>query len=143
MKEGSWEECVESVISVKVSPDRARARSLVETAKARIEFVKGNAVKEENANFIFEAYYSSALEMLHSILVLDGFKVDNHVCAGYYLRDVLKKEALFRIFDDCRFKRNSLIYYGKKADFATAKETILKANKLIWELSLIFEEKMK
>ena len=143
MKEGSWEDCVESVISVKVSPDRARAKSLVETAKARIEFVKNIAVKEENANFIFEAYYSSALETLHAVLLLDGFKVDNHVCAGYYLRDVLKKEALFRIFDDCRFKRNSLIYYGKKADFITAKETILKANKLIWELSLIFEEKMK
>ena len=143
MKEGSWEDCVESVISVKVSPDRARAKSLVETAKARIEFVKNIAVKEENANFIFEAYYSSALETLHAVLLLDGFKVDNHVCAGYYLRDVLKKEALFRIFDDCRFKRNSLIYYGKKADFTTAKETILKANRLIRELSLIVEESLK
>ena len=48
-----------------------------------------------NCNFIFEAYYSSVTEILHAILIKEGFKVKNHFCLGYYLRDVLGREDLF------------------------------------------------
>lgn len=52
-----------------------------------------------------------------------------------YIRDVLKREGIFRIFDDCRFKRNSLVYYGKRMDFDIAKDAIEKAKMLIKELN--------
>ena len=72
--------------------------------------------------------------MLHAMLLFQGFKVSNHICLGYYLRDVLNKVNLFRWFDDCRFKRNSLVYYGRKMDFETAKHAIQKCKSLIKEL---------
>jgi len=90
---------------------------------------------------VFEGYYSSILEMLHAIVVLEGYKVNNHICLGYYLRDVLKNDELFRFFDDCRFKRNSLVYYGKRMDFEIAKDSIEKAKKLIKELKNIADKK--
>lgn len=52
--------------------------------------------------------------------------IKNHLCLGSFLKDVLKKEKLSRDFDDCRFKRNSLVYYGNRLDLKTAKETIEK-----------------
>jgi len=140
MKESSWFECVDNHICIKVSVDRARAKSLIDTAKARIKYAQKSRINEENANFIFEDYYSSALEMLHALLFLNGFKADNHICSGFFLRDMLKRINLFRIFDDARQKRNNLVYYGKKADFETTKEQIIRLGKFINKLNNIMNQ---
>ncbi|MBI5398053.1 hypothetical protein HZB03_01195 [Candidatus Woesearchaeota archaeon] len=142
-KENTWKECIESASSVSVSPDKAKARSLRDTAVGRNHFLDNNNVDEDSANYIFEGYYSSALELLHALLLLRGYKVTNHICSGFYLRDVLNKKAVFRLFDDCRFKRNSLIYYGRTMDFNTAKDAIKKCKRLLKELSKILDDETK
>lgn len=139
MKESSWIDCLDFGSSVKVTPDKAKVKSLIETAEDRIK----SAIKEvndKNANYVFEDYYSSVLELLHALTLLDGYNVSNHICLGYYIRDILKREDLFWLFDDCRFKRNSLIYYGKRMDFETSKNAIEKAKKLIQELKKMIKE---
>ena len=80
---------------------------------------------------MFEDYYSSLLEILQAIAFKSGFNILNHVCAGFFLRDVLKKEDLFILFDDLRYKRNSLTYYGRRMDFETAKQAIANCKKII------------
>ena len=140
MKESSWNECLNYNSSIKVTPDKEKSKSLIETAEERIGF-SARELTGKNANFVFEGYYSSILEMIHALVILDGYKVNNHVCLGYYLRDVLKNDELFRLFDDCRFKRNSLVYYGKRMDFETAKDAIEKAKRLINDLKNIINEK--
>jgi len=139
MKESTWTECLESENSINITPDKAKAKSLIETARGRLEYISGQAVNDKTANYIFEGYYSSLLELLHSIVLSRGFKVGNHICLGFYLRDILKREDLFRLFDDCRFKRNSLIYYGKKMDFETAKDSIERCTSLIEKLDDILK----
>lgn len=143
MKPTTWNECIELNCSLSISPDKPKARSLIETAQGRMEYLKPQTIKQENANYIFEGYYSSAAEQIHALLLFHGFKSDNHICLGFYLRDILKSESLFRLFDDCRFKRNSLIYYGRKMDFETAKEAIQKCNNLIKELNLLLDKELK
>ena len=141
MKEASWDDCVSSNSSIKITPDKEKAKSLVETADGRIDF-SAKELNVKNANYVFEGYYSSILELLHALVLLEGYKVNNHVCLGFFLRDILKREDLFRVFDDCRYKRNSLVYYGKRMDFETAKNAIEKAKKLVKELkNLLKEEK--
>ena len=132
MKEGSWEECVENNTALEVTPDIGRARSLVETAKERVNIIK--ELNEKNCNFVFEYHYTSLLELLQALVILKGFKVLNHVCLGFYLRDVLKREELYIIYDDLRYKRNTLIYYGKRMDFETCKEAIEKCKFIIGEI---------
>ena len=142
-KESTWEECIDSSSSISVSPDKAKVRSLLDTAAGRNKFLDGNKIMEDSANYIFEGYYSSALEMLHALLLLHGYKVGNHICLGYYLRDKLHKNDLFRLFDDCRFKRNSLVYYGRKMEFKTAKLAIEKCRNLIKEFDKILKNELK
>jgi len=142
-KESTWEECIESTSSLKVSSDQAKSKSLIDTANGRVEFLKSTSLAESNANYIFEGYYSSTLEILHALVLLKGYKVSNHICLGYYLRDVLEKDHLFRVFDDCRYKRNSLVYYGRKMDFETAKIAIEKCLRLIKEIELLLKEGKK
>lgn len=140
MKESSWGECLNYSSAIKITPDKEKAASLIETAEERIS-ASLRELTGKNANYIFEDYYSSILELIHALVLVKGYKVNNHLCLGYYLRDVLKNDELFRLFDDCRFKRNSLVYYGKRMDFETAKDTIEKAKKLIKELRKIIDEK--
>lgn len=135
MKESSWDDCLQTNSSLKVSLDKSKANSLIDTAIGRNNFLDSIKLTEDNSNYIFEGYYSSASELIHALLFLNGFKVTNHICLGYYLRDVLQMNDLFRLFDDCRFKRNSLVYYGKRMDFETAREAINKAKRLMSELN--------
>ena len=116
MREKDWSECLEFGKSFRITPDVEKAKSLLETAEERIGQA-AKEIKEGNVNFVFEDYYSSIIEIIHGIISVDGYKVLNHVCLGNYLRDVLKREYLSIVFDDLRFKRNSLAYYGKKMDF--------------------------
>ena len=140
MKEASWNDCMYSNSSVKITPDREKAKSLLETARERLKS-SARKVTGKNANFVFEDYYSSILEMVHALLLLEGFKVNNHICLGFYLKDVLKEEELYRVFDDCRYKRNSLVYYGKRMDFETAKDAIKKSKRFIREFKKIIEKR--
>jgi uncharacterized protein (UPF0332 family) len=132
MKEASWKDCIENNSAIKVSIDEKRAESLIETADERIKDI--NEINEKNCNFVFEDYYTSVLEVLQALVILNGYKIINHICLGYYLRDILKMNDLYVIFDDLRYKRNSLTYYGKRMDFETAKNSIEKCKKLIREL---------
>ncbi|MBS3156301.1 hypothetical protein J4413_03655 [Candidatus Woesearchaeota archaeon] len=140
MKESSWKDCIESNSSISVSKDKAKAKSLIDTASGRNQFLSRNKIDENNANYIFEGYYSSLVELMHALVLLNGYKVGNHICLGFYLRDVMNKDSLFRIFDDCRFKRNSLVYYGRKMDFETAKEAVKRCKELIKEINKMLEK---
>ena len=115
-----------------MTPDINRAKSLIETANERISLIK--EVTEKNCNFVFEDYYTSLVELLQSTAFKKGFNILNHVCLGFYLRDFLKREELYPLFDDLRFKRNSLTYYGSRMDFETAKQAIEKCKKIMKEL---------
>lgn len=130
-KEASWEDCLDNS-ALKISPDNKRADSLVETAEERLSLIK--EITEKNSNFVFEDYYTSVLELLQAMVLKQGYKISNHICLGFYLKDFLKREDLFRLFDDLRYKRNSLTYYGKRMDFETAKKAIENSKKLIKEL---------
>ena len=142
MKQKDWNDCLEFGKSFKITPDIERAKSLLETAEERIAQA-AKEIKEGNVNFVFEDYYSSIIEIIHGIVSVDGYKVLDHVCLGNYLRDVLRREDLFIIFDDLRFKRNALTYYGKKMDFETGKEAIEKSKRLVKELTVIVKGRMK
>jgi len=132
MKETNWNDCLSNKSTKTITPDINRAKSLIETANERLSLIK--EINEKNCNFVFEDYYTSLLELLQAITFKKGFNILNHVCLGFYLRDILKKEKLYLIFDDIRYKRNSLTYYGNRMDFETAKQAIQNCKIIIKEL---------
>lgn len=137
MNKGSWDDCLSEGDVKKVNKDIKKSGALKRTAEKRIKFFESQQLNEDNANYIFEGYYTSIIELIHSIMDKHGYNVLNHLCIGFYLRDVIKKENLYRIFDDLRYKRNSLIYYGSEMDFEISKSAIEKSKKLIKELKVI------
>lgn len=132
MKDASWDDCIENNSAIEVSPNTERANSLIETAEERISIIKN--ICEKNCNFVFEDYYTSLLELLQALVIKKGYNLLNHLCLGYYLRDVLKRGDLYMVFDDLRYKRNSLTHYGNRMDFETAKQAIEKCKKIMNEI---------
>lgn len=132
MKEARWHDCLINKSAKTMTPDLKRAASLIETAHQRMSLIK--EIHEKNCNFVFEDYYTSLLELLQAMAFKQGFNVLNHICLGFYLRDVLNKADSYAVFDDLRYKRNSLTYYGIRMDFDTAQEAIRQCKKLIKEL---------
>ena len=135
VKEADWSDCLKKNIARNISPDIERANSLINTAKHRIKIIKH--INESNCNFVFEDYYTSLLEILQAMIFTKGYNVMNHLCIGYYLRDILNRQDVYEIFDDLRYKRNSLTYYGKMMDFEVAKISIKNCKKIIIEIENI------
>ena len=98
MKETNWADCLTNKSAKTITPDIKRAESLIETAKERISLIK--KVNEKNCNFVFEDYYTSLLELLQARTFKKGFNILNHLCLGYYLRDILNRSDLYILFDD-------------------------------------------
>ena len=47
MKESSWKDCVESNSSISVSKNKAKAKSLIDTASGRNQFLSKNKIDEK------------------------------------------------------------------------------------------------
>lgn len=142
-KESTWQECLVTHASLNIRPDTAKATALLDTILGRNKYLATQAITEESANYIFEGYYTSATELSHVILLVHGYKVLNHICLGYYFRDVLKREDVFRLFDECRIKRNALVYEGRKMKFEIANDAIETSRRLIDELQQMVKIALK
>jgi hypothetical protein len=121
---------------------QGKSKSSYGISRGRINYLRDHELKEENANYIFEGLCSSALEMLHALITLDGYKVKRYSHLGYYLTDVIKNRELSSYFSYCIKKRNSLIFYGEKMSFETAKEAIKTCIKLIRGLQKLLEDSL-
>ena len=71
MKEASWNDCIYSHTALKITPDKEKAASLIETADGRI--AASREINEKTANYVFEDYYSSVLELIHALVIIEGY----------------------------------------------------------------------
>ena len=139
-KEADWDECIDSNNAYPASLDFSKIKSLIKTANARIIFLDKLIPDESNIRFLFESYYSSLLEYTHALVLSKKIKVRNHICLGYYLRDVLKRDDLFRMFDECRYNRNSIVYYGTEPEFEKTKKNIKQIKLFIQEIDKLINK---
>lgn len=112
--------------------------SLQHIADARVNFFKTLPITNQSVHFIFEAYYTSTLELLHACVLSKGYTVENHICLGLFLRDSLKRTDLYKIFNECRIKRNSLVYYGTLMPEQTIIKSLEKLEFFMSEISKCF-----
>lgn len=132
MNEANWNECINNAKAKRITPDIFRANSLELTAKQRIKLIK--EITYENCNFVFEDYYTSLIELIQAKAFRQGFNILNHICIGFYLRDHIKQPNLYLNFNDLRYKRNSLTYYGSMMEFQIAKQAITQCEEIIKEI---------
>jgi hypothetical protein len=119
-----WNNCLDEGNSVKITANKKRAAFLVKQAENTLSVLYKIKIDESNASVFFTNYYDALLELLHAMMYAEGYKVKNHYCLGYYLRDVMKDHRSFDVFDRSRQLRNSTIYYGDIFEKAVLLEAI-------------------
>lgn len=125
-----WKNCISEGIAVKVDINRERVRSLCNSAAATLKFVENVKLNDDNASILLKNMYDAILELLHAYILSKGYKVLNHLCVGYYLRDQLGNREYFYLFDKYRKIRNSITYYGANIETEVAEEGMTELRKL-------------
>ena len=107
----------------KVTPNPARARSLVEAADKRLAFIGDMSgrigISDANADYYVENCYDALIELLRAHLIILGYSSSGlgaHEAEVSHMRDLGFSEKEVRFMNDLRFFRNGIKYYGKTFD---------------------------
>ena len=126
----SWKECERKFVR-KVSVDRDKVKSLIETAKAREKFVNSVGLTNENASFVFENYYEIVKELLIALMLNNGMRSKNHQCLFTFFYDKYNYEAEVNLIKQMNYLRNRLEYYGELIEFSYFKENHKKFKEIV------------
>lgn len=107
------------------SPDKEEARSLIEKALQRLNFVKSQNINETTSTFIFEDIYECLREAAQSLMPLGGYKPYSHEAVIAFLREFYKFAAHeITAFDRYRILRNNCVYRAARVSPVTCKEAM-------------------
>jgi len=130
----NWEECEKAFIR-KITPDKEKIQSILDTAIKRKKYVESQKADNETVSFIIEGYYEIIKELLIALLLKNGMKSKNHQCMiSYFYRNYQDYEFEARLISQMCYLRNRLNYYGEIIDLAfydKNKENILKTIDLL------------
>lgn len=142
----NFEQFVESGIIKKISPDRSKARDLLEESERKerslkkvISFIH---LSEENANDIIEFCYDIVMYLIRAILYLEGFKSfgeGSHEAEISYLKKRGFSEAEINFINEMRFFRNGIKYYGKRLEKEYAEKVLSFSGKIIPRLKKLLK----
>jgi len=118
----------------KVMPNKIRASSLFRSSIQAIETAKEIPLTINTSKTILRELYEGLREYCEAIGYLNGYKFLDHESIGFFLRDILKAQSLFKKFDRYRKLRNGINYYGDNIDIETVREAVFEIPILVKEL---------
>ncbi|MEK6855162.1 MAG: hypothetical protein AABX73_02985 [Nanoarchaeota archaeon] len=118
----------------KVIPNRIRASSLIKSSIQAIQTAKTITLNEASSKTILRELYEGLREFCEAVGYSKGYKFLDHESIGYFLRDILGEQSVYRKFDRYRKLRNGINYYGEDIEIETVKEAIIEIPKIIKEL---------
>lgn len=143
-----FEEYVKKGIIKKCSIDKQRAEFLINESQNSLdglyERVEKIGINKKNANSIIKDCYDILIELIRAKLLLTGYKSSGqfaHEAEISYLTKLgfPNNEILF--FNDLRYFRNSVTYYGKILDEEYANKVLAFTKKVYPKLNRLFNKK--
>lgn len=119
----SFEEFLKDGTVKKQTPDKSRAKFLVEESSQNYAFlldlVKKIGMTDVNANILIKLCYDILMELIRARMLLEGYNATGkgaHEAEVSYLRIIGFGENDVQFMDQLRFFRNGMLYYGKIFD---------------------------
>ncbi len=104
-----WDESSEKVS--KITPDKEKARSLLQVVELREKDLKTKV--EEFTTLIVEGYYEIVKELITAIMSIDGYKTVSHeLLIGYITKYKEFPDSEIYFMDQLRKTRNDIAYRG-------------------------------
>ncbi len=118
----------------KVAPNKIRASSLINSSIQAIDTAKKIILDNDSTKSILRELYEGLREYCEAIGYSKGYKFLDHESIGYFLRDILKEQSIYKRFDRYRKLRNGINYYGEDINIETVKEALVEIPGIIKEL---------
>ena len=130
MNARSFEEYVTSGVVKKITPDKARARSLMKEVEEKKEFLelvlKKLEQREVSPNFVVDSCYDLLIELIRAKMLTVGYSSDkSHEAEVSYLRKMGFSEKEVSFMNELRWYRNGIKYYGKRLDQEYAQNVLV------------------
>ncbi len=118
-----FNEFIRSKIVRKQTPDKSRAKFLVQEAERDysifLELLEKIGVRDNNANFFVKTCYDIIMEQIRAKMLLDGYNATGkgaHEAEVSYLKILGFRENDIQFANQLRFFRNGMLYYGTALD---------------------------
>lgn len=119
----SFKEFLSRGTARRITPDTARARSLVQESEKRKKFLEELyeklGLKDENANYFIENSYDLLIELLRAKMLMQGLYASGegaHEAEVAYMQELRFPDKDIRFMNDLRHFRNGILYRGKNFD---------------------------
>ena len=124
----------------KVKVDREEAKSLMNRAALRLDYVKSQEINEDTSPFIFEDIYETLREASQSLMSLKGYKPFSHEALISFLKEFYNfPEHEISAFDRYRILRNKTVYCAANVSTAVCRDALKFAEAFLPKLRKEFE----
>lgn len=125
-----WKECVKKRIAKEITADEDLMESLLKTSNNKLESSEKLELSDITSGSKISLLYDSLREILEALAIKNGFKVYNHECYTYFLKEILNEILIGDEFDELRKIRNDINYYGKAISINEAKDILKRIKEL-------------
>lgn len=109
----------------KCTPNKAEAKSFMERAAARLEYINQQRITESSASFIFEDIYEAIREAGQALMELKGYKPYSHEAVIAFLKEFFTFSTYdISIFNRYRVLRNKIVYRTEHISVQTCKDAL-------------------
>jgi len=119
-----WKGCLDTLTSKNIKPDEGMIKSLLETSRKKLASAEMLRLSDTTAESKFSLCYDSMREALEALAIKKGYKIYNHECYTYFLKEVIGDSSKGDEFDSLRKVRNAVNYYGRKLDSKQSRKLI-------------------
>lgn len=126
----NWDECLKKRIAKRIGKDSELIKSLIKTSRNKMESEEKLNLTPVTSVSKISLAYDSLREILEALSIKEGYKIYNHECYTYFLKEILKQDLNGEEFDELRKIRNSINYYGKDLSIREAEDILKRIKKL-------------
>ena len=125
-----FNECIKKRIAKEVKEDKELIDSLIKTSQNKFDSEKKLELSEVTSSSKISLLYDSLRELLEALAIKNRYKIYNHECYTYFLKEILNESIKGDEFDELRKIRNSINYYAKDISVEEAKDVLERIMKL-------------
>ncbi len=134
-------ECLKKRIAKEVKEDKELVVSLVKTSKNKLDSEEKLELSEITLSSKISLLYDSLRELLESLAIKKGYKIYNHECYTYFLKEIMKESIKGDEFDELRKIRNAVNYYAKDINVSEGKMVLEKMKILRGQILKLLDDK--
>lgn len=132
-----FKECIKKKIAKEVKKDEELISSLLKTSQNKLDSGNKLELSDITSGSKISLLYDSLRELLEALAIKNGYKIYNHECYTYFLKEILNESIKGDEFDELRKIRNSINYYAKDISVEEAKNVLERIKELRKEISIL------